>query len=158
MGPVDIREVDPRQAQVAALLDTHLAFAREVTPPGHVHALDVDGLLGDGVTLFGLRVGDELLAIGALRELDPFHGEIKSMHTSKPARGRGLGRAMLEHLITEARRRGYRRLSLETGSMPAFAAARRLYERRGFVVTEPFADYLPVPNSVCMTASLAEID
>lgn len=155
---MNITASDPRHPQVAALLAAHLAFAHLVTPPGHVHALDVSGLLGEQVTLYALRDGDEVLAIGALRELDAGHGEIKSMHTAEAARGRGLGRALLEYLIAEARQRGYSRVSLETGTMEGFRPARDLYSSYGFEECPPFADYVAVPNSVCMTVSLAEID
>jgi putative acetyltransferase len=94
-----------------------------------------------GVTLFGLRANGELLAVGALRHLDHVHAELKSMHTAEEARGRGLGRRMLEHLIATARARGYRRVSLETGSTEEFAPARALYATAGFVPCSPFADY-----------------
>lgn len=153
---MEITVADPRESDVAALLEAHLAFAERVTPPGHVHALGVEGLLGDDVTLYALRTPHGLAAVGALRELDPEHGEIKSMHTAATARGRGWARAMLDHLIAEATRRGYSRVSLETGTMAAFEPARRLYEKRGFEVCPPFAEYRPVPNSVCMTLALAE--
>ncbi len=146
---------DPTRDEIKDLLEAHLRFARRVTPPGHVHALDAEGLLSGSVTLYSLVEHDHVLAIGALRELDDAHGEIKSMHTASNARRRGLGRAMLEHLLHEARRRGYRRrVSLETGTMEAFAPARQLYERHGFQECEPFGDYRPVPNSVCMTLRL----
>lgn len=149
-----IGEEDPRSTDVAALLDVHLEFARTHTPPDDVHALPVEGLMADDVTLFGLRDGARLLAVGALRQLEPAHAEIKSMHTAQSTRGRGLGRAMLEHLVAVARTRGCERVSLETGTMDAFAAARRLYESAGFERCEPFADYPSVPNSVCMTLAL----
>ena len=96
----------------------------------------------------------ELVAVGALRRIDAHHGEIKSMHTDEAARGRGAGRAMLRHLLAESRRRGYQRVSLETGSMEGFAPARGLYASEGFDVCPPFADYVASPNSVCMTVSL----
>jgi len=153
---VTITLADPREHAVARLLEAHLAFARQVTPPGHVHAMDVAELLGADVTLYALRSDDGVAAIGALRELDSSHGEIKSMHTSEGARGQGLGKAMLEHLLNAALARGYERVSLETGAMPAFEPARRLYETRGFEVCPPFGDYRPVPNSVCMTIILSE--
>ena len=117
--------------------------------------MDVDGLLGPAVTLFSYRVGGTLLAIGALKQIDRRHAEIKSMHTVGAARGSGVGRTMLEHLIAVARERGYRRISLETGSMAAFAAARSLYARAGFQVCEPFGDYRESPNSTYMTLALA---
>jgi putative acetyltransferase len=116
--------------------------------------MDVDGLLDPAVTLFSYRAGGTLLAVGALKQLDPRHAEIKSMHTVGSARGRGVGRTMLEHLIAVARERGYVSLSLETGSMAAFAPARSLYARAGFEVCEPFGDYRESPNSTYMTLAL----
>jgi putative acetyltransferase len=145
---------DPRAGDVRTLIERHLVFARAPTPPEDAHALDLDGLLDASVTLFSFRRQGELLAIGALKELDPHHGEVKSMHTIEKARGNGLGRAMLEHLIGIARERGYSRLSLETGSMEEFMPARMLYAAAGFERCEPFADYLPSPNSTYMTLDL----
>ena len=147
---------DPGAPDVRALLAVHVTFARAQTPPEDAHAMDVDGLLDPAVTLFGYRAGGTLLAVGALKQLDPHHAEIKSMHTVGAARGRGVGRTMLEHLIAVARERGYRRISLETGSMAACAPARSLYARAGFEVCEPFGDYRKSPNSTYMTLSLAD--
>lgn len=146
---------DPASIDIRALLDTHLAFARATSPPEDVHALDTDGLAAPDVTFFSMRDNGTLLGIGALRELDGSHGEIKSMHTAAPARGQGVGRAMLDHLLETARSRGYSRVSLETGTMEEFAAARALYLRAGFVECPPFADYFLSRNSVCMTLELA---
>jgi putative acetyltransferase len=95
------------------------------------------------------------MGCGALKTLDATHGEIKSMHTAAVSRGKGIGARMLTHIIDDARRRGLTRLSLETGSMAAFAPARGLYERFGFIYCAPFADYVPDPNSVFMTRELA---
>lgn len=145
---------DPGRAPVRALLEEHLRHMHEITPPESVHALDLDGLRGPGITFWTARVGDELAGCCALRELDPEHGEIKSMRTPDAWRGRGVGRAMLGHLMAEARRRGYRRLSLETGSMAAFAAAQGLYASHGFKSCGPFAEYGPDPNSLFMTREL----
>jgi putative acetyltransferase len=145
---------DPRMDDVRALLHRHLSFARDVTPPEDVHALDLDGLLDPSISFFSYREEGRLLAIGALRRLDDEHAEIKSMHTAEAARGRGLGRAMLEHLLALARDRGYRRVSLETGAMDAFAPARSLYASAGFEVAGPFGDYPDSPNSVYMTRAL----
>jgi putative acetyltransferase len=142
---------DPRAPDVRALLDVHLEFARAPTPPEDAHALDVDGLLDPAVTFFSYRAGGTLLAVGALMRLDGEHAEIKSMHTAEHARGRGLGRIMLGHLIAVARERGYRRVSLETGSMAEFAPARSLYASAGFHPCEPFGDYRASPNSTYMT-------
>jgi putative acetyltransferase len=146
---------DPRAEDVRALLAIHLAFANQHSPPADVHALDVDALLDPAVTFFGYRRAGRLLAIGALRRMDAEHAEVKSMHTASEARGQGVGRAMLAHLIDEARARGYRRLSLETGTMAAFEPARALYASAGFVPCEPFGSYFHSPNSACMTLSLA---
>ncbi len=149
-----IASEDPRAVDVQQLLQTHLAFAREVTPPGHVHAMDVAALLHPAVTFYGARLNGSLLGVGALRALDDAHGEIKSMHTARTARGRGVGRAMVQHLLAVSTDRGYRRVSLETGTGDAFAPARALYSHMGFRVCEPFGDYTRNPFSVCMTMEL----
>ncbi len=145
---------DPRADDVRELLARHLAYARANTKPEEVYALDADALVDPAVTFFGLRVNGELLGIAALKHLDDQHAEIKSMHTAETARGRGIGRALVEHLIGVARERGHRRVSLETGSGPAFAAARRLYASAGFTPCGPFSDYVPSPNSAYMSRSL----
>lgn len=145
---------DPLAHDVRALLELHLAFAHEHSPPEDVHALDVDGLRDPAVTFYSYRVAGRLLAIGALRQLDAEHAEVKSMHTAREARGRGIGRAMLAHLVAEARARGCRRLSLETGTMAAFEPARALYTAAGFVPCEPFGSYVRSRNSTCMTLRL----
>lgn len=145
---------DPRAADVRALLERHLAFANSHSPPEDVHALEVDELLDPTVTFVSFRLAGELLGVAALKQLDRHHGEVKSMHTAGVARRRGVGRAMLEHLIGVARDQGFDRLSLETGSMPAFAPARSLYENAGFRPCAPFGDYRPSPNSTFMTLSL----
>lgn len=145
---------DPRTPDVVELLETHLAFARATSPPEDVHALDVDRLLSPGVTFYTLREDGILLGVGALRELEPTHGEIKSMHTAQIARGNGVGRAILDHLLETARSRGYERVSLETGTMDEFAAARSLYVKAGFEECPPFAEYSVSRNSVCMTLDL----
>jgi putative acetyltransferase len=154
VGDSEISIDDPAAPDVRRLLATHLAFARAPTPPEDAHALDVDGLLDPSVTLFGLRRNGTLLAVGALKRLDPEHAEVKSMHTVSAARGQGIGRRMIEHLIAVAREAGYRRLSLETGSMAEFAPARSLYASAGFEPCEPFGEYRPSPNSSYMTLYL----
>jgi putative acetyltransferase len=145
---------DPRAGDVSALLERHLAFASDHSPPEDVHALDLDGLLHPSVTLFSARRDRQLLAIGALKQLDETHGELKSMHTVEAARGQGVGRAMVDHLLRVARHRGYQRVSLETGSMDAFGTARSLYERCGFTACGPFADYAESRYSAYMTLLL----
>ena len=145
---------DPRATDVRELLERHLAFAGSHSPPEDVHALEVDGLLDPAVTLFTFRLQGELLGVGALKQFDGRHAELKSMHTTEEARGRGIGRAMVDHLIGVARDRGFRRVSLETGSMPAFGPARSLYASAGFRRCGPFGDYSPSRNSTFMTLSL----
>lgn len=145
---------DPRAADVVALLEQHLALMRSITPPEHVHALDLEGLLDPAVTFFSYRVGGELLAVGALKQLDGEHAEIKSMHTAAAARGRGLGRAMVEHLVGVATARGCGRVSLETGTQDAFVPARSLYAGAGFRPCGPFGRYRPSPSNTFMTLTL----
>ena len=139
---------------VLALLDEHLADMRAYSPPESVHALDHDALRADDVTFWTAWEGEELLGCGALKELDPAHGEIKSMRTSRNQLRKGIAAAMLEHIVAVARERGYERLSLETGSGGPFDAALRFYEKQGFHYCEPFADYVPDPFSRFMTREL----
>jgi putative acetyltransferase len=146
---------DPRRDDVRALLEAHLAFARSLSPPEDVHALDLAGLLDPAITFFSVRVDGELLGVGALKQLDPEHVELKSMHTAELARRRGVGRALVDHLLEVARSRGVRRVSLETGTMEAFVPARTLYASFGFVPCEPFGDYVPSRNSTCMRRPLS---
>ena len=145
---------DPRADDVRALLERHLAFARETTPPEDVFALDVDELADPSVTFFSYRAEGAVLGVAALKRIDDHHAEIKSMHTAVEARGRGIGRALVDHLLEVARARGYRRVSLETGSGPAFAPARALYASARFTPCEAFGDYRPSPRSAYMTLSL----
>ena len=154
MGELVVGSDDPRSADVRALIDEHLAFANEQSPPEDVHALEMTGLLAENVSFFSIREDGELVGVGALKRLDAFHAEIKSMHTAKAARRRGIGRVMLDHLVGIARDRGCRRVSLETGSMAAFVPARALYAAAGFEICEPFAEYGPSPYSVCMSLEL----
>ena len=154
MSELEIRDEDPRLPDVRSLLETHLAFARSVTPICHAYALDVEGLLDPSVSLFTARREGVLLGVGALRELDESHAEIKSMHTAEAARGQGVGRALVEHLLAIARERGYKRVSLETGAMEKFAPARALYASAGFEPCGPFGDYPDNPRSACMTIAL----
>ncbi|MFL5823095.1 MAG: GNAT family N-acetyltransferase [Solirubrobacteraceae bacterium] len=145
---------DPGTADVGRLLQRHLVWAAAQTPPEDVHALDENGLMDPSVTLYGFRRHGELLAVGALKRIDAQHAELKSMHTAQPVRGQGIGRAMLQHLIAVARQSGYSRLSLETGSMDSFLAARSLYDAAGFEPCKPFGDYRPSRNSTFMTLRL----
>ena len=149
-----IRLDDPRADDVRALLERHLAFANEHSPPEDVHALDLDGLLQPEISFYSYRVDGQLLGIGALKTLDATHAELKSMHTAAEARGRGVGRTMVEHLLAVARERGITRISLETGTPEAFVPARSLYESFGFEECEPFGQYFVSEWSVCMTLPL----
>lgn len=142
---------DPR---VVALLRTHVTRARAETAPGSSHALDLAGLRAPEVSFWAAWEGDAVVGVAALKRLDADHGEIKSMHTAEAARGRGVGSAMLRHIMQAARVRGMSRLSLETGSWPYFEPARALYARHGFVECAPFGEYREDPNSVFMTATL----
>ena len=155
---LDIAPDDPSARDIERLLTLHLEFANEVTPSGHVHALDQHSLRAGDVTLFSARQADELLGIGALKELDPMRGELKSMHTTESARRRGVGVAIVTHLLSIAQECGYRRVSLETGTMEAFRPARLLYERVGFRRCEPFGDYTDDPRSVCMTIEIGSFN
>jgi putative acetyltransferase len=153
---LDIALDNPRAADVRALLERHLEFANTHSPPEDVHALDVDALLHPSVMFYSCRVDGSVLAVGALKELGGGHAELKSMHTAVEARGQGVGRAMVEHLLAVARARGFDRLSLETGTMEAFAPARSLYASAGFTPCEPFGDYRPGRNSMFMTLVLVD--
>jgi len=141
-------------ARVIALLEAHLALMRASSPPESVFALDLEGLRASDVTFWTMWQGEAVVSCGALRELSSDHGEIKSMHTAKAHRGKGAGARMLEHVMAEARARGYHRVSLETGSVDIFLPAQRLYERYGFEFCEAFAPYQPNPFSVFMTQEL----
>ena len=141
--------------QIAALLQAHLDEMHRISPPESVHALDLSRLRVADITFWSAYQGDTLLGCAALRALDAAHGEVKSMRTTPQARRRGVAAALLEQVMAEARRRGYRRLSLETGSQPEFAPARALYARFGFVECGPFGDYRLDPCSTFMTRALA---
>ena len=154
-APGEITVDDPCRPDVRALLERHLALMLSASPPEHAFALDVDGLLDPAITFCSLRANGELLGISAIKELDAEHAEIKSMHTAQAARGRGVGRAMLDHLLALARGRGYRRVSLETGTMTQFIAARSLYASAGFVACGPFADYQPSEDNCFMMLVLS---
>ena len=151
---MQIRIDDLRGPEIVALLQTHVAFCRAASPPESAHVLDLDGLRVPEITFWSVWDGPDLIGCGALKELDPTHGEVKSMHTAAKHRGRGVGLAVLRQIVAEARARGYRRLSLETGSMQAFAPARTLYAAFGFVECPPFGSYRLDPNSVFMTLDL----
>lgn len=150
----EIRLDDLQGCETRALLREHLENMHEISPPESVHALDIDGLRAPDVTFWSIWQDAELLGCGALKELDAHHGEIKSMRTPTAHRRQGVAADLLWHIVQEAARRGYRRLSLETGSQDGFAPARALYAAFGFEVCGPFADYREDPNSVFMTRAI----
>ena len=146
-----IEEADPRDPEVRSVLERHLSFARATTRPEDVHALDPDALLDPALTLFAARLDGAVVGVGALRRLDESHVELKSMHTIEAVRGRGVARALVDHLLAVAAMRGATRASLETGSQEAFAPARALYSSAGFEECGPFGDYDPSRFSTFMT-------
>jgi putative acetyltransferase len=154
VATVEIGVDDPDAEDVRELLLRHLEFARANTPPQDVHALDAGQLADPAVTFYSYRRDGELLAVGALKQIDGRHAELKSMHTAAAARRSGIGRAMVEHLIGAARDHGFGRLSLETGSTQAFAPARSLYAEAGFTPCGPFGDYPPGRGNTFMTLAL----
>lgn len=151
---MEIRIDDLKGPEIIQLLRTHLRSMALQSPPESVHALDLDGLRKPGVTFWSAWQDSELMGCGALKELDPHHGEIKSMRTVSSQLRKGVASRLLRHILVEARRRSYRRLSLETGSTEGFEPARRLYARFGFKPCVPFADYIEDPFSVFMTREL----
>jgi putative acetyltransferase len=154
-GDLRIVRDDLQGEAIIDLLREHLRDCHALSPPGSVHALDLVALRAPDVTFWSAWGAHGLLGCGALRELDPAHGEIKSMRTAGAHLRKGVAAAMLAHIIGEAGRRGYRRLSLETGSMAAFEPARRLYARHGFIECAPFPPYRDDPHSTFMTLELA---
>jgi len=140
--------------EIAALLDEHVREMRDVTPLEGKYALDLDGLRQPGITFWTVWDGDAVVGCGALKRLDDDHAELKSMRTAAARKRGGIASRLLDHIIAEARRMGYRRLSLETGSADFFRPARTLYEKYGFAYCEPFADYRPGPHNVFMTMAL----
>jgi putative acetyltransferase len=149
-----IRQDDLRGPEIAALLTAHLENSRRWSPPGSIHALNLDRLRTPDITFWTLWDDSELLGCGALRALAADVGEIKSMHTAEKHRGRGAGAAMLRHIIAEARMRNYRMLYLETGTPEGFRPAREMDRKAGFAECSPFADYRPGPYSVYMRLTL----
>ncbi len=149
-----IQTDDLTHPQVLALLQEHLDNMHALSPPEQVFALDVTRLRGPGITFWTVWDGETLVGCAALKALGDDAGEVKSMRTPQALRRRGAGRAVLAHLVAEARRRGYRRLSLDTGSHPAFGAAQALYASAGFVRCGPFGDYAANPHSVFMMLDL----
>ncbi|MFO1201713.1 MAG: GNAT family N-acetyltransferase [Tabrizicola sp.] len=152
---IEIAEEHPLTPDLSLLFERHTADMHADTPPESIHMMDKGALAAPGIRFFVLRDGGEPLAMGAFKRIDAGHAEIKSMHVLAETRGRGLSKVMLDHLVAEAAKDGFTRLSLETGSQPMFLPARRLYERAGFVECPPFEGYVLDPNSVYMTKVLA---
>jgi len=140
--------------EVQALLSEHLQGMHEHSPPESIHALDLEGLRASEITFWTVWSCDQLLGCGALKELHPQHGEIKSMRTATAHLGKGVASALVEHMLGIARQRGYTRLSLETGSGEAFEPAHQLYRKHGFEFCGPFADYTDDPFSRFLTLEL----
>jgi putative acetyltransferase len=149
-----IRIDDLTGPEIAALLEEHINDMKSVSPPESKHALDLEGLRQSDITFWTIWEDDKLAGCGALKELDAQHGEIKSMRTARNFVRRGVASQILNHIISEAAQRGYKRLSLETGSMDYFKPAHKLYASFGFTTCEPFANYKLDPNSVFMTREL----
>ena len=145
---------DLARPQVHELLREHLRNMALHSPPESIHALDLEGLRKPEITFWSAWSGADLLGCGALKALDAAHGEIKSMRTATAHLRRGVANRLLTHIIEQAKQRSYKRLSLETGSKPAFDPARRMYERFGFSYCGPFADYVEDPYNVFMTREL----
>ena len=147
-----------REEKIAAFLTEHLQDMRRVSPPESVHALDLDELKKSDITFWVIWNTDKLadfpLACGAVKQLDEYHGELKSMRTSEKYRGRGLAKKLLTHILSETKQRGYQRLSLETGSMAFFEPAVALYSAYGFHECGPFFNYKEDPHSIFMTKIL----
>jgi len=151
---MQIRIDDLRGPEIIDLLQEHLRCMTEVSPPESRHALNLDGLRQPEITFWTLWHDATLAGCGALKQLTPHHGEIKSMRTAATYLRQGVASRILTHILNEAQRRGYHRLSLETGAFPYFEPARKLYANFGFKLCEPFADYKPDPNSVFMTKEI----
>lgn len=154
MSHLDLRPDDLTSEPTRALIARHLRGMHANSPACHVHALDIDRLRHPDVTLYSAWLDGEIVGCGALKRLSSDRGELKSMRVADPFLGRGFGRAILDHLLAEARARGMRSLWLETGSAPAFIPAIRLYESAGFVRCGPFEDYTASDFSLFMTRSI----
>lgn len=151
---MDIRIDDLHGAAIAALLQEHLAAMHALSPPESVHALDLQALRHPSITFWSAWEGDALLGCGALKQLNATHAELKSMRTATAHLRKGVARALLCHIEAQARSRGVQRISLETGTPAPFQAAQRLYTSQGYVLCEPFADYVTDPYSLFMTKTL----
>ncbi|HKQ39662.1 MAG TPA: GNAT family N-acetyltransferase [Verrucomicrobiae bacterium] len=154
---IEIKTDDLNGPEIAELLTEHLRSLFEVTPVKSRHALKLEELRQPNITFWSARIAGELAGCAALKELDPEHGEIKSMRTAKTHLRKGVASALMQHILREAKRRGLRRLSLETGAMPYFEPARAMYRKFGFGICGPFNGYVEDSNSVFMTQELAAL-
>jgi putative acetyltransferase len=152
---ITILQETPLGADLALLMARHTADMHADTPPESIHMMDAQDLAVPEVTFFVMRQNGNPVAMGAFKRIDDAHAEIKSMHVLHEARGQGLSKCMLDHLMAEAQAAGFAQLSLETGIQPTFVAARALYAKAGFAACAPFAGYWDDPNSVFMTKHLA---
>lgn len=151
---MEIKLDDLSGSEIAELLEEHIREMKSVSPPESKHALDLEALKKPEITFWTVWDDSGLIGCGAMKELDPNHAEIKSMRTRISCRGKGVASMLLQHILNEAKLRGYQRISLETGSMPFFEPARNLYAKYGFENCAPFATYREDPNSVFMTRKL----
>ena len=137
--------------EIAEFLEAHINDMKATSPPESKHALDIEGLRKPEITFWTIWDQQTLVGCGAIKELDSRHAEVKSMRTSASSKRKGIASKLLQHILNEAANRGYNRLSLETGSMPFFEPARKLYAKFGFEYCAPFSNYKEDPNSVFMT-------
>lgn len=151
---MEIKIDDLSGSEIAEFLKDHIKEMKSVSPPESKHALDLAGLRKPEITFWTVWDDSRLIGCGAMKELDASHAEIKSMRTATAYRGKGIASMLLQHILNEAKLRGYRRISLETGSMPFFQPARNLYEKYGFKNCAPFATYKEDPNSIFMAKDL----
>lgn len=151
---MEIRLDNLESDEIAKFLEQHIRDMLATSPPESKHALDLNGLRAAEITFWTVYDLGELIGCGALKEIDSFHAEVKSMRVGATARGKGVGSMLMSHIIAVAKTRGYRALKLETGSMAFFEPARNLYLKHGFTYCEPFASYIEDPNSVFMELHL----
>jgi putative acetyltransferase len=148
----------PLTPDLTLLMQRHTMAMHAQTPPESIHMMDAGKLAQPGIWFFVMRDSGAPIGMGAVKKIDDSHAEIKSMHVLRERRGQGLSRRMLEHLVGHALEQGFTRLSLETGSQPAFAPARGLYANSGFAECGPFEGYGPDPNSVFMTRVISGVE
>ncbi|MGF1538006.1 MAG: GNAT family N-acetyltransferase [Elainellaceae cyanobacterium] len=151
---MEIKVDDLSGSEIAEFLEEHIREMKSVSPPESKHALDLEGLRKPEITFWTVWDNDRLIGCGAMKELDTGHAEIKSMRIAASYRGKGIASMLLKHILNEAKLRNYRRISLETGSMPFFKPARNLYAKYGFENCAPFSTYREDPNSVFMAKTL----